>query len=107
MPPANSAPVCNGGKCDFQCQAPFIRCDDTCIDPRSDLDNCGGCKKTCPVVSGGVATCADNQCGVSCAAGLSACNDQCVSTHDDPQNCGSCGRNCPGKRLCAFGLCLL
>jgi hypothetical protein len=106
MPPANSAPVCNGGKCDFQCQAPFIRCDNTCIDPRTDLNNCGGCKKACPPVTGGIATCSENQCGVSCAVGNTACGNQCVNVRNDPNNCGACNKKCPGKVACVLGLCL-
>jgi hypothetical protein len=106
MPPPNAAPVCNGGKCDFECQSPLIRCGMSCIDPRTDLNNCGGCNKMCPMVPGGVATCSDNQCGVSCAAGNSACNGQCVNTNNDVANCGGCGKKCPGKKPCALGLCL-
>jgi hypothetical protein len=87
-PPANAAPVCSAGKCNFQCQSPFIRCGSTCVDPRTDPTNCGGCGHGCPTAANSVATCSDSQCGLSCAAGFSLCAGKC----------------CNG--LCALGLCL-
>jgi hypothetical protein len=82
-----------------------VVCGDACIDPRSDVNNCGGCQKVCPAVPGGVATCSNNQCGVSCAAGSAACKGQCVDVDTDPKNCGSCGKTCPGKKTCTQGEC--
>jgi hypothetical protein len=105
---ANAAPVCAAGKCDFQCQAPFIRCGMACIDPRADPNNCGGCNKPCPAMPGGVPTCIDNQCGMSCAAGDSSCNGKCVDTSSDSDNCGSCGNKCNGKdKTCTLGVCAM
>ncbi len=42
-----SGQVCSGGACGASCGAPTIQCGATCVDPRNDPANCGGCGLTC------------------------------------------------------------
>jgi hypothetical protein len=93
--------------CKFQCLSPYVTCGTGCIDPRSDLNNCGACGNKSPAVAGGTATCSDGQCGAACASGSSLCDGQCVNTRSDPKNCGSCGNKCKTGVKCTLGLCLL
>ncbi len=39
--------VCSAGICGASCGAPTIQCGTTCVDPRNDPANCGGCGFAC------------------------------------------------------------
>jgi hypothetical protein len=95
------------GQCGFQCSGGLQRCDQACVDIKTDPAHCGGCGKGCPAIEGGTSRCQNGQCGVMCDAGLSQCGGACVDTASDAKNCGKCGKKCPGLKACVLGLCLL
>jgi hypothetical protein len=66
------------------CTDPSIVCNDQCVDPTTDPNNCGACDTLC----------ATNAC----------CNRQCTDLFVDPDNCGGCGVSC-GSGLCSNGVC--
>ena len=66
------------------CTDPSIVCNDQCVDPTTDPNNCGGCNTACST----------NAC----------CNRQCIDLFVDPDNCGGCGVSC-GSGLCSNGVC--
>jgi hypothetical protein len=98
-------PACKATGCDFQCSAPYGRCDDRCVETKTDPDNCGTCGKVCPKVTNGTAVCAGSICSVTCGAGFSRCSGACVDTAIDDVNCGGCGTKCHGKNHCVAGAC--
>ena len=75
--------VCTSGAC--ACGA---MCDGTCVDPHTDLHNCGGCGKQCPTG----AACDQGQC--HCPAGQDVCSGQCMDLQTTRDNCGACGHSC-------------
>jgi hypothetical protein len=92
--------------CDFECQAGFDACSDSCVDTESDPTNCGGCGTVCPAGDGSP-VCESGECSVLCGAGLSPCGSSCVDLTTDPNNCGSCGNGCLAGLLCLGGSCLI
>ncbi len=85
-----------------------------CIDPRSDLRNCGACNTVCPTPANGVATCAMSACGLTCNAGFGNCDSNnangCeINTGTSVMHCGRCGTACPAPAnataTCAAGVC--
>lgn len=90
-----SAPLDTGP---MVCPNPQIVCDNQCIDPRSDPNNCGGCNIGCQT-----GVCNGGNCLV-CATGQIVCSRQCVSIATDPDNCGGCGVPC-ASGLCSNGIC--
>jgi hypothetical protein len=105
--PASATPRCRDAICSFDCAAGRQKCGETCVDPKTDAQNCGGCGKKCPAVANAASSCSNGQCTFSCNAGLSQCSGACVDTRTDEMNCGQCGKVCPGKKTCLLGLCLL
>eukprot|EP00727_Mastigamoeba_balamuthi_P001792 m51a1_g1161 hypothetical protein (861) ;mRNA; r:330037-333715 len=71
------------GQCDAQgacvCVSPFVTCNGTkCgTDTTSDINNCGGCGKTCSASGAGVkgVACQSSACKVLCQDGWTACPD--------------------------------
>jgi Stigma-specific protein, Stig1 len=134
--PANAAATCNNGECGFECNPPFSKCGEVCVDFENDPDNCGGCGVGCPLGSkccNGVCTsvrtdinncgscgnvcenegeiCIDGAC--TCSPGLESCGGQCTDVFTDSSNCGSCGAACdtsginsPCKQQCVGGRCV-
>jgi hypothetical protein len=71
----------------------------SCVDPKTDHDNCGACGVTC----GAMEACSNGTC---CAAGMTGCGGACVNLQSDPNNCGVCGLKCQmAAPLCGAGAC--
>jgi hypothetical protein len=76
------------------------RCDGACVDPESDLQNCGGCGVVCPAPSapGQVAACVAGRCGGACAIGRADCDGDptngCEADLGATATCGRCDNPC-------------
>jgi len=123
-PALNGTPYCSDAKCGLTCDKNFADCDGEAgngceKDVSRDINNCGGCGKTCSASAGKTAWCRDGQCGeTTCAAGRGDCNGD---PDDDPANngcetdlktdidsCGTCGNICGvanGQAQCTAGAC--
>lgn len=114
-----SARCLNGCQIDT-CAMGFMNCDNQVqsgcnVSVGSDLNNCGGCNKVCPVPSHGTPSCKGGLCGVgSCAMGFGDCDQQAANGCEvdltmDTSNCGSCGSKCAALANaqvgCANGQC--
>lgn len=76
-------------------------CDDVCVRPDSDPDNCGGCGVVCAADE----VCASGSCSRACDPPLELCGGLCVDTMgSDPDNCGGCGVSCD-TGICIDGTC--
>lgn len=93
--------VCRDGACQPRCAPPLLECGATCVDPRVDRQNCGGCNQPC--LNGDA--CVMGQCRPVCAGGLAPCGMVCVDTASDPLNCGQCGMPCMPGEICVGGGC--
>jgi hypothetical protein len=62
----------------------------SCVDLRTDIDNCGACGKVCPRTSGGIV----------CEAGV------CHDINNDADFCGFGHVTCPAGQICHFGDCV-
>ncbi|MFO0608719.1 MAG: hypothetical protein U0324_36470 [Polyangiales bacterium] len=90
------------------------RCDGACVDPQTDLLNCGGCGITCPDPGAGrVAVCNEGRCGAACAVGRADCDGDvangCEADLGSTATCGACGNACRapagGSVRCEGGAC--
>jgi len=99
--------ACVKGACDATCAAPLTSCNNACVDPRSDPNNCGGCNKVCGPYANGVAACVSSACTEICNRGFLDCsgmNAGCTTNgNTDNDNCGACGNKCTGT--CISGRC--
>jgi hypothetical protein len=83
------------GRCVAGCPSGQIACGGACVDPVSDVRNCGGCGRACDPgqpCTRGECRCASNE---QCRAGYICCRTVCVDPRSDPSNCGFCGNQCP------------
>ena len=89
------------------CSPPRIRCNNTCVDPTNDRNNCGGCTMDCPSGS----SCVNSQCtltcngGSACSGSQTCCWNGCADTTSDPNNCGGCGYACSYGSSCVNSKC--
>lgn len=83
------------------CSADTLACNNTCIVPRTDSNNCGTCGHSCP--SG--TFCQNGNCALTCFADQTSCPDGCFNILTDPKHCGSCGNTCPNGLTCTLGRC--
>lgn len=98
---------CQGGQCIY-CSDGQTPCGNTCVDTRTDLDNCGSCGARCGT------QCIDGRCtGVGpsptepvCQAPQTACSGVCVYMQEDDDNCGTCGNLCRPPLSCSEGRCV-
>jgi hypothetical protein len=114
------SPVCTGGQCTGACATGWSDCNndkrtDGCeVDPNTNVNNCGGCGRTCST-NNITAACSGGACTGTCAAGWGDCNsdkrtDGCeVNILTAPANCGACGQVCSNNHIstpsCAAGTC--
>lgn len=123
-PTLNGTARCADAKCAITCDANFADCDGQAgngceKDVSRDINNCGGCGKTCTASAGKTAWCRNGQCGeTTCATGRGDCNGD---PDDDPahngcetdlktnvDSCGACGTICVvagGDAQCSAGVC--
>ena len=89
-------------------------CSGSCIDPKTDVKNCGGCGTTCPTPPNATAACIAGACGIgTCTTGYGDCNasaaDGCeTNTQTNKDNCGGCGTKCAlanATAACTAGSC--
>jgi hypothetical protein len=86
-----SIPVVDGG-----CPPGRIACDDFCIDPNLDPENCGSCGRRCTEET------KFSRCiAQTCTCADSICSDSCVVKTEDPSHCGACGARCAASEYCA------
>jgi hypothetical protein len=91
----------------------------SCVDPASDVNNCGGCGISCGanatcnngVCSNAVAPCTAGHLGQFCdldaGPSLVCCpGGGCTDVRVDNKNCGRCGTACAGGLTCVSGACL-
>lgn len=86
------------------CPAPRVLCGSSCVDVRSDGQNCGGCGLRCE----GGAACSGAQCvtGPSCQDPLRMCGSACVDVQSSTAHCGACNRACASGQRCTSGQCV-
>jgi len=123
-PSLNGTAYCSDSKCGLTCASNFRDCDGEAgngceKDVSRDINNCGGCGKTCTAGAGKTAWCRNGQCGeTTCAAGRGDCNgdpdddaahngcETDLKTNAD--SCGTCGNICGisgGEAQCTSGTC--
>ncbi len=93
---------------DAGCVAPRAMCTAGCIDPQTDLSNCGSCENACAPHANATANCVAGACGMNCNPGFADCDGNiangCEANLSDPANCGACGITCSGGTpVCAQG----
>ncbi len=100
-PPGNTdgtGAVGTGGAA-AECASGLLSCNNVCVNPQIDFQNCGTCGSACGVGQ----VCAGASC--QCTGGLSACTTGCVNLASDGNNCGMCGTMCSGGLVCSQGMC--
>ncbi|HEX2670555.1 MAG TPA: hypothetical protein VHM25_06780, partial [Polyangiaceae bacterium] len=123
-PTLNGTAYCSDSKCGLTCAENFRDCDGEAgngceKDVSRDINNCGGCGKTCTASPGKTAWCRKGQCGeTTCAQGRGDCNGDPDDDPDhngcetdlktDADSCGTCGNICGvsgGEAQCSAGVC--
>lgn len=118
---AHGFPKCDASMCAIGgCDPGYADCDGALgngceVNLASDLQNCGACANTCPVIANGQPTCSGFACGLgTCNAGFADCfggaADGCeTNLLTDVGHCGTCGTVCPavaeGAKACDLGVC--
>ena len=90
------------------CAAGQSCCGGHCTSLQTDVQNCGGCGKSCgaPGANESVA-CVSGLCIYDCVEGAVDCNGSCTFLDSDPDNCGACGNVCPESApVCLNGTCI-
>jgi hypothetical protein len=114
-----AAPTCVlkkpvGGSCsgDNQCQSGKC-CNSVCVDPTTDINNCGGCGIICSNPHG-TTSCSGSLCQPVCSGFWKDCdgnrNNGCETAIDTTSNCGNCGVSCARTNAyttCPSGVCTL
>ncbi|WP_438009546.1 MXAN_6577-like cysteine-rich protein [Sorangium sp. So ce321] len=90
-----------GGAPDCGGERYMKRCDDVCVDTRTDPDHCGKCDKQCDPGR----ACAGSLCQRTCLEGFTDCAGSCVDLSADPLHCGGCDSACDPGRPCEEGTC--
>jgi hypothetical protein len=98
--------ACSEGACADGCQAPLVSAGSgVCVDPRSDVRNCGGGSGLSSVCTANQ-ICSSGKCTDVCKSGELLCGGACVLPASDNKNCGACGNVCPTGTGCISGACL-
>ena len=93
-----STPVCNNGECVEKCTSDLVLCGLTCVDLKTDLNNCGKCGNVCPQGMNTKSTC-EGTCISTCINKYGDCNndlsDGCESSFVDRnlKSCATCKEN--------------
>lgn len=115
--------VCNAGTCELSCQAGFVDCGGTCVDPLTSRTNCAataGCGVTGGLgglVCGLGTVCNGTSCAVSCPTQLVDCSGTCFDPQTSRNHCGATtgcgvtggasGNVCGPGQVCSTGACAL
>ncbi len=83
------------------CSSDTIACNNSCIDPRTDNNNCGTCKNACSTGK----FCQNGNCVATCTADQTSCAEGCFNLLTSARHCGSCGNSCPNGLICFMGRC--
>jgi hypothetical protein len=121
--PTNGTAACALDNCVGACSGGLVVCGatidgfGTCIDTKTDVNNCGSCGHQCKApTGGGTVSCQSGMCVSSCTSGSSMLCDTtafgegtCVDKLTDPNNCNSCDHKCKpptgGTATCNMGVC--
>jgi hypothetical protein len=96
------------------CDAPRTVCAGACVDPATDVANCGACGHACPAGTNGTVSCSAGACRIACATGFADCDGDesngCeVELATNVDHCGTCGTQCAGAAnataACIAGVC--
>jgi hypothetical protein len=79
-----------------------VACRLSCVDLRSDPQNCGSCGTACAASE----VCDLSQCAAGCSTGLQSCGGACVDLESSPEHCGACGTPCSPTQDCSGGKCV-
>ena len=83
------------------CPSDRLKCDNVCVDVRTDSRNCGYCGNACPAGQ----FCLNGNCMKSCSASQTSCPGGCFDLRNDPDHCGTCNNDCSAGLLCKEGEC--
>ncbi len=105
------APPVDSGVMDAGCDPSRVMCGDSCVDTRTDAQNCGGCGMDCGDAPGATISCVASACVTACDDGFDDCDGDpsngCeTDLAGDDANCGACGMSCAGGS-CVGSTCLL
>lgn len=89
----NDPGFCVGNEC--------IVCNDQCIHPMIDDQNCGECGNRCT----GNTTCRNSVCSCLDVDAPDLCDGTCVNLLSNDDNCGECENRCPDDQNCVDGAC--
>jgi hypothetical protein len=90
----------DGGAGTPSCDVGQLYCADSCVDPDSNNQHCGGCDRPCL----GGEVCAGGTCAAMCEAPRAECDGVCVDTRTHADHCGDCGVRCDSG-ICVDGEC--
>ena len=107
-----SGPVpCNGGcadgftcqenQCVLDCGTDKTKCDDQCVETKTNTSHCGACGNACQEGQ----TCEKGACQTTCEAKETLCSDACVDTQTSLEHCGACNNKCATNEECTTGKC--
>jgi len=96
------APTAEGFACASGCSEPAsTRCNATCVDTTSNVNDCGGCGNDCtalPGVDPAAVQCVNGACVLACLPGRAHCTGDvssgCETDLSNPESCGSCTTAC-------------
>lgn len=91
-----------GSPADCVCGLGQIKCDNECVDPSTDRENCGGCDIACAAEE----YCAAGICAPICEPPLTLCAPICVYLQENDAHCGMCNHACGAGAACIEGQCV-